>query len=101
MRSGLAARAALWGVLLFLYAPVAVLVLYSFNDARFSVGWEGFTLDWYRRLLDSDETTAALRTTLVVSLSATAVATNWFMLMPSSRASFSAAAFTDLGRRSG
>ena len=54
MRSGLGARATLWLVLLFLYAPVAVLVLYSFNDARFSVGWEGFTLDWYRRLLESD-----------------------------------------------
>jgi spermidine/putrescine transport system permease protein len=75
MRSSLAARAALWAVLVFLYAPVVVLVLYSFNDARFSVGWEGFTLDWYRRLLDSDETAAAVRSTLVVSLSATAVAT--------------------------
>jgi len=69
------ARATLWGVLLFLYAPVVVLVLYSFNDARFSVGWEGFTLAWYRRLLDSAETGAALRTTLLVSLAATALAT--------------------------
>jgi spermidine/putrescine transport system permease protein len=75
VKAGRAARAVLWAVLLFLYAPVAVLVLYSFNDARFSAGWEGFTLDWYRRLLTSPETGAALRTTLVVSLSATVLAT--------------------------
>jgi spermidine/putrescine transport system permease protein len=62
-------------VLFFLYAPVAVLVLYSFNDARFSATWEGFTLEWYRRLLTSPETGAALQTTVVVALAATALAT--------------------------
>src|SRR5687768_3982162 len=75
MRAGWSTRALLWAVLAFLYAPVVVLVLYSFNDARFSAGWEGFTLDWYRRLFASAETGAALRSTLVVSLSATVVAT--------------------------
>lgn len=75
MRSGWSSRAVLWAVLAFLYAPIAVLVLYSFNDARFSASWEGFTLEWYRRLLSSPETGAALRTTLAVSLTATALAT--------------------------
>ena len=75
MRSGAGPRLTLWALLAFLYAPVVVLVLYSFNDARFSVGWDGFTLEWYRRLFASPETAAALRTTLVVSLSATALAT--------------------------
>ncbi|MSR36744.1 MAG: ABC transporter permease [Gemmatimonadetes bacterium] len=75
MRAGWGARATLWAVLAFLYAPVLVLVLYSFNDARFSASWEGFTLEWYRRLLTSPETGAALRTTMVVSLSSTALAT--------------------------
>jgi spermidine/putrescine transport system permease protein len=75
MKSGIGARAMLWLVMLFLYAPVVVLIVYSFNDARFSVGWEGFTLDWYRRLFDSAETAAAVRSTLLVSLSATALAT--------------------------
>jgi spermidine/putrescine transport system permease protein len=63
------------GTLLFLYAPVLVLVVYSINDSRFSAAWQGFTLDWYARLFQSPETAAALRNTLVVSLSATFVAT--------------------------
>jgi spermidine/putrescine transport system permease protein len=65
----------LWGTLLFLYAPVLVLVLYSFNDSRFSATWEGFTLEWYARLFQSAETATALRNTLIVSVSATLIAT--------------------------
>ena len=38
---------------------------------------------------------------IAASFSATAVATNWFMLMPSSRANFSTADLTDFGRRKG
>ncbi len=75
MKAGWSARATLLAVLAFLYAPVLVLVLYSFNDARFSATWQGFTFGWYQRLLESPETAAALRSTLVVSLSATALAT--------------------------
>lgn len=75
MRRGGGARLALWGTLLFLYAPVAVLVVYSFNASRFSAVWQGFTLEWYARLFQSPETAAALRNTLVVSFSATALAT--------------------------
>jgi len=37
-------------VFLFLYAPVAVLVVYSFNASRLSVVWTGFTVEWYGRL---------------------------------------------------
>lgn len=36
---------------LFLYVPVLILVIYSFNASRFSSVWSGFTLDWYRSLL--------------------------------------------------
>jgi len=75
VKTGRASRIALALLLAFLYAPVAVLVVYSFNDARFGAAWEGFTLRWYARLLDSPETVAALQNTLVVSLSATLLAT--------------------------
>jgi spermidine/putrescine transport system permease protein len=68
-------RLAFWLVAAFLYAPIAVLVLYSFNDSRFSAHWQGFTLGWYARLLESAETASALRNTLVVSITATIVAT--------------------------
>lgn len=67
-------RAVLWTTLAFLYAPVVVLVLYSFNSARFSAEWSGFTLMWYERLLSSTETAAALRNTLIVSTTSTLIA---------------------------
>ena len=40
------------GVFLFLHLPILVLVAFSFNDSKFSVEWQGFTLDWYQRLLE-------------------------------------------------
>ena len=36
---------------LFLYAPIIILIIYSFNSARRGVLWEGFTLKWYEDLL--------------------------------------------------
>lgn len=36
---------------IFLYLPILVLVVYSFNASRFNAVWRGFTLDWYRSLL--------------------------------------------------
>lgn len=67
MRRSRSATAVLWATLIFLYAPVAVLVIYSFNEARFGARWTGFTLDWYARLFDSAATADALRNTLIVS----------------------------------
>lgn len=37
-------------VLLFLYLPILLLIVYSFNDSRLNVVWEGFTLKWYAQL---------------------------------------------------
>jgi spermidine/putrescine transport system permease protein len=36
---------------IFLYLPILMLVIYSFNQSRFNAVWRGFTLDWYRSLL--------------------------------------------------
>ena len=62
-------------VLVFFYLPVVVLVANSFNASRFGGGWEGFTLEWYRRLFTQREIWAALRNTLVIAAFATAVST--------------------------
>lgn len=44
----------LWAIaiagLLFLYLPIALLVIYSFNTSKLNAVWQGFTLDWYRSL---------------------------------------------------
>lgn len=60
-------------VMAFFYSPLAVLVINSFNPARFSSRWQGFSLIWYRRLLESPEIWQALRNTLVIAVSVTAV----------------------------
>jgi spermidine/putrescine transport system permease protein len=54
-------------VFLFLYLPILVLVVYSFNDSRLNVVWEGFTLDWYGRLWDNTRIARALKNSLVVA----------------------------------
>jgi spermidine/putrescine transport system permease protein len=75
VKRSLMPRLVFWATVVFLYAPVVVLVVYSFNESRFSARWTGFTLDWYARLFDSVETASALRNTLVISSVATLCAT--------------------------
>ena len=62
-------------VYVFLYAPIAVLVVFSFNSARQTAVWDGFTLDWYRKLLGNDVLLRSVRNSLLVAGITTAVAT--------------------------
>lgn len=69
---------ALHGIIgyLFLYLPIFILVLYSFNASRYASGpWMGFTLTWYRRLFADEAIGAALRNTLIVAGSSTLIST--------------------------
>jgi ABC-type spermidine/putrescine transport system permease subunit II len=59
----------------YLFAPIVILIIFSFNDARRSMAWQGFTLEWYPRLLANDELLDALWVTLQVGLVATLVST--------------------------
>ena len=59
----------------FLYAPLLVLVLFSFNRARLGSVWQGFTLDWYARALGNPLILQSLRNSLIVALAATALST--------------------------
>jgi spermidine/putrescine transport system permease protein len=52
-----------------------VLAAFSFNRGRLTAGWEGFTLEWYVKLLGNEQVLGALRNSLVVGLAATALAT--------------------------
>lgn len=58
-----------------LHLPLLILVLFSFNQSRFSSAWTGFTLDWYRRLVDRPDILHALVASLGVGASATFIAT--------------------------
>ncbi len=59
----------------FLYAPVVVLIVFSFNKAKSRAVWGGFTLDWYWKFLHNDEILSALQITLVVALVSALVST--------------------------
>jgi spermidine/putrescine transport system permease protein len=67
----------LHGVLgyVFLYAPIVILVIFSFNASRFASDWRGFTLQWYARLFGNEAIAAALRNSLIAALSSTLIAT--------------------------
>ncbi len=75
MRRGAVLRAHAWLVYAFLYAPIAILVLFSFNRTSQTAVWQGFTLEWYGRLLRDDVILASVRNSLIVGVAATVVAT--------------------------
>jgi ABC-type spermidine/putrescine transport system permease subunit II len=60
---------------LFLFAPVVVLIIFSFNDSRRNFRWQGFTLEWYPALLANDALLGALTVTFQVAAIAVVVAT--------------------------
>lgn len=59
----------------FLYLPLAIVVIFSFNDSKLNAEWVGFTLDWYRRLLENESMLQAAFNSVLIALSAAAIAT--------------------------
>ncbi len=62
-------------VFAFLYAPIIVMVVFSFNNSRSRTVWKGFTLNWYRELFRDDEILNSLYLTLIVAALASIIAT--------------------------
>ena len=60
-------------IFLFLYAPIFVLIVFSFNDSKSRSVWAGFTLDWYDKLFHDQMILDALYTTLAVSVLASRI----------------------------
>jgi spermidine/putrescine transport system permease protein len=75
MKQALLLRAAAFAAYVFLYAPLAIVVLYSFNDSRMNAQWVGFTLKWYEQLFHNERILAAAWNSLVIALGASAVST--------------------------
>ena len=74
-KNGILSRAFLAILFLFLYAPIFVLIAFSFNDSKSNAVWGGFTFDWYVQLFQNRTVLGALQTTLLVSVLATLIAT--------------------------
>ena len=62
-------------IMAFLYAPIVMLILYSFNNSKSRAKWGGFTLKWYRELFADEAIMAALGTTLSIGILAAIIST--------------------------
>jgi spermidine/putrescine transport system permease protein len=60
-------------VMLFFYLPIAVLVLFSFNQSKLNIVWTGFTLDWYTSLWHDTVLVRALQNSLIVAVFTTLI----------------------------
>lgn len=64
-----------WMVYFFLYAPIVVLIVFSFNAGRQASTWEGFSLRWYAKLMENKLLLASVKNSLLVAFITTIVAT--------------------------
>ena len=62
-------------VFLFLYLPIIVLIVFSFNNTKLNIVFEGFTLNWYKELLSNSTLLNALKNTLIVAITSTLIST--------------------------
>jgi len=60
---------------LFLYLPIVVLVVFSFNDSKLAAHWNGFTLKWYGALFTNEAILSAARRSLMIAVISTVIAT--------------------------
>ena len=74
-KNGIASRAFIVMVFLFLYAPIFLLIIFSFNEGNSNAVWQGFSLKWYQELFKDRIIMQSVYTTLTVSLIATVVST--------------------------
>lgn len=62
-------------IFIFLFAPIAVLLVFSFNDAKSLSVFSGFSLKWYRELFSDSNTLESVKNTLILAFSATLIST--------------------------
>lgn len=68
-------RGYIYLIFIFLYLPIGVLMVYSFNDSRSRGHWGGFTLKWYQGLFKDRAIMSSLYSTLFIAISAAIIAT--------------------------
>ena len=62
-------------VMLFLYAPIFVLIVFSFNESKSKSVFTGFTFDWYLKLFNNEIILSSLRNTIIIAVVASVAAT--------------------------
>lgn len=56
-----------------MYLPILVLAVYSFNQSPYSANWQGFTLEWYQKLLSDERILSAVKNSLLIAVIAVGV----------------------------
>lgn len=74
-KNGIFARVCLIITLIFMYAPILVLIVFSFNDSKSRTVWTGFSFHWYVDLFSDTRILKSLATTLEVSVLAMIIST--------------------------
>lgn len=74
-KNGIFARLSMLFILIFMYAPILVLIVFSFNDSKSRTVWTGFSLHWYQDLFSNENILSALATTIEVSVLAMVIST--------------------------
>lgn len=64
----------LTAIYLFFYIPIIVLIVYSFNNAQYSLVWHGFSLHWYHELLTDKDLWIAVLHSLILGIAAASIA---------------------------
>lgn len=62
-------------VIFFLYVPIFVLIVFSFNETKSRSVFSGFTLDWYRKLFENDIIISSLVNTIIIAVAASTIST--------------------------
>jgi spermidine/putrescine transport system permease protein len=62
-------------VLAFLYLPILLLIVFSFNESKLNIQWEGFTFRWYYELFRNSTIITAFQNSMVVALATTCLST--------------------------
>ena len=62
-------------IILFLYAPIGILIVLSFNKSKTRAKWGGFTFQWYVELFQNEEILQALFNTLLIAVASSLIAT--------------------------
>ncbi len=62
-------------IMIFLFAPIAILLVFSFNEAKSLSVFSNFSLYWYKELLRDSETLNSVKNTLLLALCASAIST--------------------------
>ena len=62
-------------IYIFLYLPILMIVIYSFNDSRLGGVWQGFTFSWYRTLFDNELVLLSTQNTFIVAIVSTVIST--------------------------